>query len=167
VEWVYTPGHAVHHVSYFLPGPRLAFVGDTAGICRPGGRVVLPATPPPDVDLPAWRESTARILAWSPDQLFLTHFGPQPSPRIHFQDFWSRMEAWSRRVQALRASPGTDEERAARFLDEVLDELTRTAGAAAARAYMSAGRFDFSYAGLARYWSKHGGGGIADVAGRT
>jgi glyoxylase-like metal-dependent hydrolase (beta-lactamase superfamily II) len=154
VEWAYTPGHAVHHVSYFLQGPRLAFVGDAAGICRPGGRVVLPATPPPDVNLPAWRESAARILAWSPDQLFLTHFGPQPSPRLHFQDFWSRMEAWSRRVQALLASPGSDDERAARFLDEVMDELTRTAGAAAARGYMSAGRFDFSYAGLARYWRK-------------
>ena len=67
------------------------------------------------------------------------------------------MEAWSRRVQALLASPVSDEERASRFLDEVMDELTRTAGAATARGYMSAGRFDFSYAGLARYWRKQAG----------
>ena len=154
LEWAYTPGHASHHVSYFLPGSRIAFVGDTAGICRPSGRVVLPATPPPDIDLDAWRRSTDRILAWEPDQLFLTHFGPQSSPRGHFNDLWRRMDAWSRRVQALLASPGTDEERARIFGSEVLDELTRATSRQEALAYVSAGRFDFSYTGLARYWAK-------------
>ena len=152
LEWTYTPGHASHHVSYFLPGPRIAFVGDTAGICRPSGRVVLPATPPPDIDLDAWRDSTNRILAWEPDQLFLTHFGPQSAPRVHFNDLWRRMDAWSRRVQALIATPGTDEDRARIFGNEVLDELTRATSRQEALAYVSAGRFDFSYTGLARYW---------------
>ena len=62
------------------------------------GRVVLPATPPPDIDLPAWRKSTDKILAWNPDVLFLTHFGPHRTPRVHFADFWKRLEGWSRRV---------------------------------------------------------------------
>ena len=52
VDVTATPGHASHHVSYFLPDARIAFVGDTAGLCRASGRVVLPATPPPDIDLP-------------------------------------------------------------------------------------------------------------------
>ena len=59
----YTPGHASHHVSYFDPASRVAFVGDTAGIRRGSGAYVLPPTPPPDIDLEAWRESEARILA--------------------------------------------------------------------------------------------------------
>ena len=154
VEWRHTPGHAVHHVSYFLPEVRFAFVGDTAGICRPGGRIVLPATPPPDIDLEAWRISTERILSWNPDTIFLTHFGPQPAPRVHFQDLWSRMEAWSRRVQAQLASPGSDAAHAQAFLEEVMAEIARTAGPGEAAGYLSAGRFDFSWAGLARYWRK-------------
>src|SRR5688500_13858822 len=152
VEAVYTPGHASHHVSYFLPAPRIAFVGDTAGICRPSGRVVLPPTPPPDIDLEAWHVSTDRILSWNPDVLFLTHFGPQPSPAVHFQDLWRRMDDWSQRVRASLALPGTDENRAAVFTQRVVEELGRATNREEADAYARAGRFDFSWAGLARYW---------------
>jgi glyoxylase-like metal-dependent hydrolase (beta-lactamase superfamily II) len=154
VEAAWTPGHAWHHVSYFLPASRVAFVGDTAGICRPSGRFVIPPTPPPDIDLEAWRESTRRILAWEPDLLFLTHFGPQPAPRVHFQDLWRRMDDWSARVRAALAQPGTDAERAARFQAEVSDEIARLASREEAASYARAGRFDFSWTGLARYWRK-------------
>ncbi len=156
VESSWTPGHASHHVSYFLPAARLAFVGDTAGMRRPTGRIVLPPTPPPDIDLEAWRASTERILAWDPDLLFLTHFGPYPSPRVHFQDLWRRLEAWSERVRAQLASSGTDAEHAEAFAQEVTAEVTRAAGADEARAYADAGRYDFSWLGLARYWRKRG-----------
>jgi len=149
-----TPGHASHHVSYFLPDAGVAFVGDTAGLCRGSGRVVLPATPPPDVDLDAWRASTQRILAWHPDVLFLTHFGPHPSPTGHFSDFWARVEDWSRRVRAQLQQPGEDADRAKVFGEAVLAELTRAIGSEEAHAYVKAGRFDFSWNGLARYWRK-------------
>jgi len=154
VEVAWTPGHAWHHVSYFLPEARLAFVGDTAGICRPSGRLVVPPTPPPDIDLEAWRESTRRILAWDPEVLFLTHFGPQAAPRVHFQDLWRRIEDWSERVRIGLDRPGTDAERAERFQAEVADEITRLANREEAVSYARAGRFDFSWAGLARYWRK-------------
>ncbi len=152
IDVAWTPGHASHHVSYFLAAPRIAFVGDTAGICRPSGRVVLPPTPPPDIDLEAWHVSTETILGWNPHVLFLTHFGPQPSPAMHFQDLWRRMDDWSRRVRASLAAPGTDEERAAAFTQTVVEELERATSRAEADAYARAGRFDFSWAGLARYW---------------
>jgi len=154
VESAYTPGHASHHVSYFLPSARLAFVGDTAGIARLGGRLVIPATPPPDIDLEAWRVSTDRLLAWDPQLLFLTHFGPHPSPRVHFNELWIRLEAWSTRVRGLLATPGTDVDHAAAFTQEVADEITRATSRAEAQAYADAGRFDFSWMGLARYWRK-------------
>ncbi|MEO6224016.1 MAG: MBL fold metallo-hydrolase [Vicinamibacterales bacterium] len=156
VESAYTPGHASHHVSYFLPAARIAFVGDTAGICRPSGRVVLPPTPPPDIDLEAWRTSTATILSWNPDVLFLTHFGPQASPALHFHDLWRRMDEWSNRVRASLASSGTDEERAEAFTRAVVADLERWTSRAEAAAYSRAGRFDFSWAGLARYWRGKG-----------
>jgi glyoxylase-like metal-dependent hydrolase (beta-lactamase superfamily II) len=152
VEWAYTPGHASHHVSFFHPASRIAFVGDTGGLCRPNSRVVVPATPPPDIDLEAWRMSTERILAWHPDQLVLTHFGPQPAPRVHFNELWTRLGQWSQHVKALIDQPGTDEARAAMFADGVTAELTRATSSNEALAYARAGRFDFSWTGLARYW---------------
>ena len=154
VESGYTPGHASHHVSYFLPSARLAFVGDTAGVARQSGRLVIPPTPPPDIDLEAWRASTERILAWDPQTLFLTHFGPFASPRVHMNDLWMRLDAWSSRTRGLLASPGTDAEHAATFAAEVFDDITRATSRAEAQAYADAGRFDFSWTGLARYWRK-------------
>jgi hypothetical protein len=62
----------------------VAFVGDTAGICRAERPCRAAADAASDIDLDAWRISTDRILNWNPDVLFLTHFGPQRSPRVHF-----------------------------------------------------------------------------------
>jgi len=154
VEIAWTPGHAWHHVSYYLPASKVAFVGDTAGICRPSGRFVIPPTPPPDIDLEAWRQSTQTILDWNPDTLLLTHFGPQFSPRVHFHDLWKRLDDWSARVHASLRQDGTDDERAAAFMASVTEEIARTSSRAEADAYARAGRFDFSWAGLARYHRK-------------
>jgi glyoxylase-like metal-dependent hydrolase (beta-lactamase superfamily II) len=157
VEIAYTPGHAWHHVSYWVPSSRIAFVGDTAGMCRPGGSAVLPLTAPPDTDLDAWRDSTQRILAWDPDVLFLTHFGPHRSPRVHYQALWRQMALWRDRVAAtLRpdADPTGDPARIARFSADIIEELTRTVPKTEADAYALAGRFDLSWMGLARYLRK-------------
>ena len=81
-EVAYTPGHASHHVSYFDRSSGVAFVGDTGGICIDGG-YVLPPTPPPDIDIDAWRSSVAQIEAWSPETLFLTCFGPVQGAAQH------------------------------------------------------------------------------------
>jgi hypothetical protein len=129
----------------------MAFVGDTAGICREGSRFVLPPTPPPDIDLPAWQRSTDRILAWHPEILFLTHFGPHRSAAAHFAELWTRMHDWTRRVRFQLQEPGDDETRSREFTTEVMDEIARATSRKEAQAYADAGRFDFSWTGLARY----------------
>jgi glyoxylase-like metal-dependent hydrolase (beta-lactamase superfamily II) len=154
----YTPGHASHHVSYFDPSSRVAFVGDTAGIRRTGGNYVMPPTPPPDIDLEAWRLSADRMLAWDPDTLFLTHFGPFHGARLHFQQLFDRLGEWSRTVRRLLAdSTIDDDERSRRFVEEGVSELRRVVGAQAADQYGRAGRLDYSWQGLARYWRKQQG----------
>jgi glyoxylase-like metal-dependent hydrolase (beta-lactamase superfamily II) len=158
LEVAYTPGHASHHVSYFDRASRIAFVGDTAGIRRGDGTYVLPPTPPPDIDLEAWRESEERVLAWEPETLFLTHFGPYPGARVQFQQLFSRLTHWSAVARRLLADAAlTDEDREARFVAEALQELRRTVGEAEASRYSRAGRIDYSWQGLARYWRKRGG----------
>ena len=151
----YTPGHASHHVSYFDTSSRIAFVGDTAGIRRGNGNYVMPPTPPPDIDLDAWRTSEDRILSWDPDTLFLTHFGPFHGARVHFQEMFARLEVWSALVRGLVADTSLDEERRMQtFVKEALMDLKRQVGEQQAEQYNRAGRLDYSWQGLSRYWRK-------------
>ena len=151
----YTPGHASHHVSYLDTASRVAFVGDTAGIRRGSGTYVMPPTPPPDIDIEAWRASEQKILAWDPDTLFLTHFGPSHGARQHFQAMFENMEAWSRIVRRLLADSSlADQERQKRFTEEVFLDLTRRVGEPEAIGYTKAGGLNYSWQGLARYWKK-------------
>ena len=157
LEVAYTPGHASHHVSFFEPSAGIAFVGDTAGIRRGSGAYVMPASPPPDIDLEQWRESEARILAWDPDTLFLTHFGPFNGARPHFQQLMDRLAEWSRIVRRLIADDRPSEDaRQAQFVEEATQELRRVVGVHEADLYARAGSLLYSWQGLARYWRKKG-----------
>ncbi len=70
----YTPGHAQHHVSYLHEETGTVFTGDVAGVRIDGGPI-LPPTPPPDIDLEAWRASLDVLEDWAPERLAVTHFG--------------------------------------------------------------------------------------------
>ncbi len=71
----YTPGHASHHVAYFHEESGTAFTGDV-GACRiPPSNLVVPPTPPPDIDVELWERSLDTVAAWRPERLALTHFG--------------------------------------------------------------------------------------------
>lgn len=153
----YTPGHASHHVSYFDPSSGIAWVGDTAGICIDGGYVVAP-TPPPDIDIELWKESIACIEAWSPQTLFLTHFGPVQDVRPHLQTLWEHLQTSAGFVRALLEQPGTDEERSAKFAEQLERELRRRMTDAQLAAYRLAAPFWILWLGLARYWRTRGVG---------
>ena len=151
----YTPGHASHHVSFFDPSSRVAFVGDVAGIRRGSGNFVMPPTPPPDIDLEQWRESETRILAWDPDTLFLTHFGPFHGARVQFQELMDRLADWSRIVRRLLNDNALSEEDRQRvFVEEALRDLKRAVGEEESLQYNRSGRLDYSWQGLSRYWRK-------------
>jgi glyoxylase-like metal-dependent hydrolase (beta-lactamase superfamily II) len=154
VEVAYTPGHASHHVSYFAGDAGIAFVGDTAGVRLLPGGFNMPPTPPPDIDLDAWRESVERIMRWRPEHLFITHFGPYAPVGAHVTEMVENLEMTSGLVKASLLKPGTDEEREDWFRDEIRRELRRRMSEPDAQAYETAGRFDLSWRGLARYWRK-------------
>jgi glyoxylase-like metal-dependent hydrolase (beta-lactamase superfamily II) len=139
----YTPGHASHHVSYLHEPSGYAFTGDVTGVRIDGGCVLAP-TPPPDIDLNAWRASLELIEAWRPGRVALTHFGAYDDVERH--------------VAALREELARVEEMA-RELDEAAFASAiraRVAGSSATRAagaYEQAMRPEQSFAGLARYLS--------------
>ena len=155
-EVAYTPGHASHHVSYFDAASGVACVGDTAGVRIDGG-YVLPPTPPPDIDVDLWAASVARIEAWSPSTLFLTHFGPRMDVGPHLRALLDHLSTLSMLVQSTLTRPGTDEERRAQFVAELRRELRRRMNEAQALTYEAASPLDLLWLGLARYWRKRGG----------
>jgi glyoxylase-like metal-dependent hydrolase (beta-lactamase superfamily II) len=161
LEAIWTPGHASHHVCYLDPVDRTAFVGDTAGVCRPGQTEVVPPVLPPEVDLVAWRTSTDRLLAWQPRTLFLTHFGPRPDPEAHVDRLWNRLDDWSGRVRrsleepTSAASSESDAARAVAFAEAVAADLARKTTPDDATAYSLAAPFALCWYGLARYHRRH------------
>jgi len=71
-----TPGHARHHHAYRDAASGDLFTGDVAGVALPRSRYVRAPTPPPELDVQAWRESLRRVRSLHPKRLLLTHFGP-------------------------------------------------------------------------------------------
>jgi glyoxylase-like metal-dependent hydrolase (beta-lactamase superfamily II) len=93
----YTPGHASHHVSFLHEPTRRAFTGDVAGVRIGEGRVLAP-TPPPDIDLHAWRASLELIERWKPRSLAVTHFGAYEDVEQHLsalREHFDEVEAWA------------------------------------------------------------------------
>ncbi len=137
----YTPGHASHHVSYLDELGGHAFTGDVTGV-RIGDGPVLAPTPPPDIDLDAWRASLRTIEAWAPERLCLTHFGAQDGVEAHIARMRGALEEAARWAQTL------DEKR---FAAQMRDLVERTADAATAAAYEQALPPGQSHQGLRRF----------------
>lgn len=156
VDVIYTPGHAQHHVSYFTAESGVAFVGDTAGIRLHAGGMVLPPTPPPDIDLEAWDRSLDLIGQWRPDTLFVTHFGPYGPAAPHLASVRDHVQMVSAIARRSLEREGSDDDRERWFAEEIRRLLRQHSSPAEAEAYEVAGRFDLSWRGLARYWRKRG-----------
>ncbi len=94
----WTPGHAKHHVAFLDEESGRAHCGDVAGVRLAPG-VVIPPTPPPDIDLTAWRQSLEIIEGWQPQSLALAHYGLVADPVLHLAELreaLDRHEGWAR-----------------------------------------------------------------------
>jgi glyoxylase-like metal-dependent hydrolase (beta-lactamase superfamily II) len=152
----YTPGHASHHISFLDRSSGVAFVGDTAGVRIDEG-YALPPTPPPDVDLEKWRGSLDLIEAWSPDTVFLTHFGPIGNVRPHLETLFANLREMAGWVRQTLDDPGSDEERSRTFADRLRQDMRRSMSDMQVAAYPVAVPFEQLWLGLARYWRKKAG----------
>ena len=176
---LYTPGHASHHVSYFDDADGTAFVGDTTGIRIENGPYILPATPPPDIDLGIWDNSLKAILAYRPARLFLTHFGFAEDPPAHIAEFRERVHRWAevagKCLQAvtspsnLENSPkreiasvrGEDSAALACFVTKSLAEMEAHLGPEETEHHAFTAALNLSFLGLARYLRKRASASVA------
>lgn len=139
----YTPGHAVHHVSYLHEDSGLALVGDVAGV-RVGPGPVFPPTPPPDIDLEDWRASIDVLEEWAPNALGLTHFGLHEGVAEHLAQLRSALDHWGELARVFDATHYEQEVTAGLA---GLDDPTRAG-------YLTAMPPSTLHAGLDRYWAR-------------
>jgi glyoxylase-like metal-dependent hydrolase (beta-lactamase superfamily II) len=142
----YTPGHASHHVCYLHEASGAAFVGDVAAVRLPGVDLIVPPTPPPDIDVETWEASIATVEGWSPERLALTHFAAIDDPLPHLAQVRERLHE--------------EAERARELSEEAYEQRHRTLVATHAKSPDAAAELlqcvppEYQWRGLNRYWKK-------------
>jgi glyoxylase-like metal-dependent hydrolase (beta-lactamase superfamily II) len=147
----YTPGHASHHVCYLHEESGTAFVGDVAACRIPPSKLVMPPTPPPDIDIERWIESIDLVEAWDPSRLALTHFGPIEEPVEHLAIVRDRL-----REEADLAKQLPEAEYEANLQRRIRAELRGEGidGEETVAELLQAVPTAYQWSGLDRYWRK-------------
>jgi glyoxylase-like metal-dependent hydrolase (beta-lactamase superfamily II) len=135
-----TPGHASHHVCY-LDADGTLYAGDACGVRIAPNPVVLPPTPPPDLDVEAWERTLDEIERRRPERLALVHFGVFGDVEGHLRVLRRRLLEWRDLVAG-----GADEEE---FAERVRESVASDADDFGV--YERAMPLWQSYAGLKRY----------------
>jgi glyoxylase-like metal-dependent hydrolase (beta-lactamase superfamily II) len=144
----YTPGHASHHVCYLHKASGTAFVGDVAAVRIPPSNLVVPPTPPPDIDVESWLDSIATVESWRPERLALTHFGAVEEPAEHLETVRGRLREEAELARRLPEAEYEQRHRqrvAESVAPETAEELIQCVPPA------------YQWRGLDRYWRKREG----------
>jgi glyoxylase-like metal-dependent hydrolase (beta-lactamase superfamily II) len=141
----YTPGHASHHVCYLHEESGTAFTGDVAAVRIPPSGLVVPPTPPPDIDVELWERSIETVEAWCPERLALTHFGAVEEPADHLATVRERLHEEARLAREL--SEAEYEQHHRQRVEAELDPET-------AAELIQAVPPQYQWRGLDRYWRK-------------
>lgn len=152
----YTPGHASHHVSYFDERSGLVWAGDTAGLRFTSTVFTLPPTPPPDIDVEAWRGSLATIREWKPETVFITHFGAYGGAAEHLDHFETSLGEIAEMARRIIQSDASEEAKLEQFRAEVFAYVRRSVDEEDIKPLEFVGPLEFNWRGLVRYWKKRG-----------
>jgi glyoxylase-like metal-dependent hydrolase (beta-lactamase superfamily II) len=141
----YTPGHASHHVSYLHEDSGTAFVGDIGAVKIPPGDLIVPPTPPPDIDVELWERSIGIVEGWAPERLGLTHFGAVEEPAEHLARVRERLREEARLARELSEE---DYER------RQVERIEASLGPENAAEMIQCVPPQYQWRGLDRYWRK-------------
>jgi glyoxylase-like metal-dependent hydrolase (beta-lactamase superfamily II) len=141
LETFATPGHASDHVSY-LDRDGTLYAGDATGVRIQPGRYVLPASPPPDLDVEQWLLTIDDIERRAPQRLALIHFGVFEDVADHLGAFKVELARWTELV-----GDGADADAFVREAESAVPPGERPL-------YERAAPLRQCYAGLRRYWDE-------------
>jgi hypothetical protein len=111
-------------------------------------------TPPPDIDLPAWKTSLDRIRGLEADRFYLAHFGAVDDPTWHLDALETHLDELEQWVRGRIASEPNVAVLGADLRDRTRAESARITGAdgpALAAAYELAAPSWMNIDGLRRY----------------
>jgi glyoxylase-like metal-dependent hydrolase (beta-lactamase superfamily II) len=102
-----TPGHARHHMCIWDARSRTWFTGDAFGLSyreldTARGPFALPTSSPVQFEPEAMKASIARMLAFEPDAMHVTHFGRVDQPARMARDLCATIDAMVAIVRAER-----------------------------------------------------------------
>jgi glyoxylase-like metal-dependent hydrolase (beta-lactamase superfamily II) len=118
-----SPGHAKHHLALHDSQSGILFAGDAVGVRLPDIGVLRPATPPPDFDLLAARESLRRFSERRPSGVALAHYGLLDDPADLLAEADEVLVSWAEVAEeAWRAGGDVADALSARFAIEGVAE---------------------------------------------
>jgi len=98
VQVIWTPGHASHHQSYFVPEDGVAVLGDAGGFYSAKSGVIMPTTPPPFNPSEAVK-SLERLIALGPEVVCYGHFGFAADGVEKLEAYRRQVLLWSRIIE--------------------------------------------------------------------
>lgn len=117
---LFTPGHAAHHVAYWIPDESLVFTGDVGGVRMPGSSYALPPAPPPELAPGEWIVSTERLRQTGAQRLLLTHGGAFDDASMHLDQLMPNLdEVGSLALEVMR--DGADDEAVTDLIQEHIE----------------------------------------------
>jgi len=153
IKSIHTPGHANHHIAWKINNS--IFAGDVAGAKIKDGPV-LPACPPPEVDLEKWHKSLNLIIEEKADTLYLTHFGKSTEVLNHISEMKNILKDWAYWIKEKKSKYDNIEDLTEAFNKYVYNFLKNKAqlDEKLIDQYYAANPPYMSVAGLVRYWDK-------------
>jgi glyoxylase-like metal-dependent hydrolase (beta-lactamase superfamily II) len=108
-----TPGHARHHFCIYDALSQGIFTGDTFGLSyrefdNEHGHFIIPTTTPVQFDPKAWHTSLKRLIALSPERIYLTHYGEIGNPKETAEKLSRYIDEFATIAKASGGTPGKE-----------------------------------------------------------
>ncbi len=151
-----TPGHISHHLAYLDERDGTLYAGDTMGIVLAPEAPTVPATPPPAVDLRAWRRTLEEIRLVGAVRFGAAHFGFHGNVAARCRLLQERLDALEARVRS--AMEHADPQDAERYELEVREELVPHVGEERVQRYFETFGLTTDWAGVRFFLERNQGG---------
>jgi len=92
---LHTPGHAPHQICILESRNNGVFSGDAIGISVAGGKILMPATPPPAFDLELSLTSLEKLMELNADLIYFAHFGATDRVRESIDIATNKLKTWN------------------------------------------------------------------------
>ena len=151
LRFIYTPGHAPHHISLYLTDEKIVFTGDAVAVKYPNFPVYIPTTPAPRFDPDLALKSIKKIKDLEPKKLFVPHFGPIDNVEEYLEKSEEKIREWLEIVKGyVKEDLGLFD-----IIDKMIEHVALEAGVAKEKVPFNVkGSIYISVFGLLDYYSK-------------